>query len=65
MSTQSNTGDGKAFISVRHRNPEEVLAEEAAGKTDVIGAVCAIVATVLMLVTAVVLYMNWDVIKTV
>jgi len=53
---------GGAFISARHRNPEEEMAL-ATRKPDVFGAVCAILATVIMVATAVILYMNWDAIR--
>jgi len=32
-------------------------------KTDIFGAVCAILATVILVATAVILYMNWDAIR--
>jgi hypothetical protein len=53
---------GGAFISARHRNPEEEMAK-AARKPDTFGAVCAILATVILVATAVILYMNWDAIR--
>jgi hypothetical protein len=53
---------GGAFISARHRNPEEEIAL-VAQKPDILGAVCAILATVVMVATVVVLYMNWDAIR--
>ena len=53
---------GGAFISARHRNPEEEMAL-VTRKPDIFGAVCAILATVIMAVTAVILYMNWDAIR--
>jgi hypothetical protein len=54
---------GGAFISARHRNPEEEMAM-VSRKPDVFGAVCAILATVLLVATAVILYMNWDFIRS-
>jgi len=32
-------------------------------KPDIFGAVCAILATVILVATAVILYMNWDAIR--
>jgi len=49
---------GGAFISSRLRNPEAELAAMRS-KPDVIGGIFAIFATVLLLVTAAVVYMNW------
>jgi len=49
---------GGAFISSRLRNPEAELAAMRS-KPDVVGGVFAIIATVLLLATAVVVYMNW------
>jgi hypothetical protein len=53
---------GGAFISSRFRNPEaEIMASR--GKPDILGLALAVFATVLLLVTAVVVYMNWDAIR--
>ena len=49
---------GGAFISARFRNPEAELAA-LRGKPDVVGAVFAIIATLLLLATTVVIYMYW------
>ena len=54
----ADEGKGGAFISSRLRNPEAEIAASR-GKPDIVGAVFAIIATVLLLVTAVVAYMNW------
>jgi hypothetical protein len=59
----NETKSGGAFISARHRNPEEEMAL-VTRKPDIIGAVCAILATVIMAATAVILYMNWDFIRS-
>ena len=49
---------GGAFISARLRNPEaEVVATKS--KQDIIGGVFAILATVVLLLVVVVLYMNF------
>lgn len=63
--TESPSGEG-AFISARLRNPEEQLRAEAsaASKTDLVGGICAVVATVLLLLVTVLLYMNWEAIKS-
>ena len=49
---------GGAFISARFRNPEAEIAA-ARSRPDIIGGVFAIVATILLLATTVVVYMNW------
>jgi len=49
---------GGAFISSRLRNPEAEIAAMRS-KPDIVGGIFAIVATVLLLLTAVVVYMNW------
>ena len=53
---------GGAFISARLRNPEAEIAT-ARSKPDIIGGVFAIIATVLLLLVTVVVYMNWAEIK--
>ena len=53
---------GGAFISARFRNPEAELAA-ARGKPDIVGGVFAIIATLLLLATAIVIYLDWDVIR--
>jgi hypothetical protein len=53
---------GGAFISARHRNPEEEMAMTTR-KPDIFGAICAIVATVVLAATAVILYLNWEAIR--
>ena len=55
---------GGAFISARLRNPAEELATRSTGASDMIGGVCAIVATVLLAIVTALLYMNWDAIKS-
>jgi len=55
-------GQGGAFLSARFRNPEAELAA-ARERPDVVGAVFAIIATLLLLATAAMLYMNWDAIR--
>ena len=57
---------GGAFISARLRNPAD---EVAAGKTaksggDVVGGICAIVALILIAITAVLLYVDWNSIQS-
>jgi hypothetical protein len=59
----SEPKSGGAFISARHRNPEEEMAM-VTSKPDIIGSVCAILATVILAATAVILYMNWDFIRS-
>jgi len=53
---------GGAFISARHRNPEEQLAV-AKRKPDIIGGVCAILATLALIGTVLFLYLTWDAIR--
>ena len=57
-------GGGGAFISARLRNPADEIAAQSTGTSDTIGGICAIVATVMMLVITVLLYMNWEAIKS-
>ncbi|MDD4018278.1 MAG: hypothetical protein PHV28_10080 [Kiritimatiellae bacterium] len=57
------TGGG-AFISERLRNPAQELAAQNAGRGDKIGGICAIVATVLLVIITGLLYVNWDAIKS-
>ncbi len=54
---------GGAFISARLRNPAEEMAMAPSGKGDVLYGIFAIIATLLLLITAILLYVNWDVIK--
>ena len=50
---------GGAFISSRLRNPEAEIAAMRS-KSDVVGGVFAIIATLLLLAVVAVVYMNWD-----
>lgn len=55
---------GGAFIAARHRNPvAEVAAQQAAG-AEIFGGVCAILATVVLVIITALLYVNWDAIKS-
>jgi hypothetical protein len=58
-SAPSDAKAGGAFISARLRNPEEQVAV-AKRKPDIIGGVCAILATIILAVTVAFLYMTWD-----
>ena len=62
IQTGADEGKGGAFISARFRNPEAEIAASRS-KPDVVGAIFAIIATVLLLVTTIVVYMNWDAIR--
>jgi hypothetical protein len=53
---------GGAFISARHRNPEEQV-QVAARKPDMIGGICAILATLILAATVAILYLTWDAIR--
>ena len=56
---------GGAFISARLRNPaDEIAAAKNKGGSDMVGGICAVVATVLMAVITALLYFNWDAIKS-
>ncbi len=55
---------GGAFISARHRNPAEEQAAQSRGSSDMIGGICAIVATVMLAIITALLYMNWEAIKS-
>ena len=59
---QTGAESGGAFISARLRNPEAELAA-AKSTPDILGAVFAIIATVLLLLVTVVVFMNWSEIK--
>ncbi len=61
---EANTTKGGAFISARLRNPAEELATQQRSGSDTLGGVCAIIATVLMLIVTALLYVNWDAIKS-
>jgi hypothetical protein len=62
---EAKPAPGGAFISARLRNPaEELAAAKGKSGSDVIGGICAIVALVLMAVVTVLLYFNWDAIKS-
>ena len=63
---QMSSDEGKAggaFISSRLRNPEAEVAASR-GRPDIVGGIFAIIATVLLLLTTVLVYMNWDAIKS-
>jgi hypothetical protein len=53
---------GGAFISARHRNPEEQVAV-AKRKPDMIGGICAILAFFILAVTIALLYLTWNEIR--
>jgi hypothetical protein len=55
---------GGAFISARLRNPADEIASQGGQTSDMIGGICAILATVLMLAITALLYLNWDAIKS-
>jgi len=55
---------GGAFISARLRNPADEVAAQNAGKGDMVGGVCAIIATLLLAIITGLLYVNWDAIKS-
>lgn len=48
---------GGAFLSSRHRNPAEELAEQGTG-SDTVGGVCAILATIFLGVATFLLYVQ-------
>lgn len=55
-----------AFLSERFKDPTADIASEkaaAARKPDMIGAICAIVAVVLLCAVTALLYLNWNAIK--
>ncbi|HNX33211.1 MAG TPA: hypothetical protein PKM57_01200 [Kiritimatiellia bacterium] len=55
---------GGAFISERLRNPADEIALTNQGSGDTIGGICAIVATAFLAIIAVMLYVNWNLIKS-
>ena len=61
-SASSDPKAGGAFISARLRNPEDQVAV-AKRKPDMIGGICAILATIILAATVAVLYLTWDAIR--
>lgn len=59
-----SAGGGGAFISARLRNPADEVAAQSKGAGDLVGGICAIIATVMMLIITALLYVNWDAIKS-
>ena len=55
---------GGAFISERLRNPADEIALTNQCSGDTIGGNCAIVATAFLAIIAVMLYVNWNLIKS-
>jgi len=55
---------GGAFISARLRNPADEVAVQSSDSGDMIGGICAIVASLLLAVIAAMLYMNWNLIQS-
>lgn len=57
---------GGAFISARLRNPANEVAAEKTGQSgvDKVGGICAIVALILIAITAVLLYVDWNSIQS-
>jgi hypothetical protein len=64
VADETKPASGGAFISARLRNPAEEVAAQAKSSSDTVGGVCAIIATVMMIAVAALLYMNWDAIKS-
>ncbi len=64
VSEENKAAPGGAFISARLRNPAEELAAQGNAVSDTVGGVCAILATVLLVVITTLLYFNWDAIKS-
>ena len=61
---ESKSASGGAFISARLRNPAEELAAQGKSSGDLVGGVCAILATVLLVAITALLFFNWDAIKS-
>ncbi|MFA7174688.1 MAG: hypothetical protein WC340_14990 [Kiritimatiellia bacterium] len=49
-----------AYISERLRNPADATASHSGGGKDTLCGICAILATVAMIIVTVTLYLNWD-----
>ena len=64
MGDENKQASGGAFISARLRNPADEIAAQTKGTSDMLGGICAIIATVMMLVITAMLYLNWDAIKS-
>jgi hypothetical protein len=61
---EAKSASGGAFISARLRNPADELGAQGSGAGDTVGGVCAILATIFLVVVTALLYMNWDLIKS-
>jgi hypothetical protein len=61
-SASSDPKTSGAFISARHRNPEDQVAV-VTRKSDMIGGICAILATFILIATVAFLYLTWDAIR--
>ena len=64
VTEESKAVSGGAFISARLRNPADELAAQGKSAGDKVGGICAILATVLLIVITALLYFNWDAIKS-
>ena len=57
--TQDDSSKPSAFISERHRNPAELMAQKAPQGNYVLAGVCAILATLVFLATLALLWVDW------
>ena len=61
----ANQQSGGAFLSARFRNPAEVAPVAVSSTAEKIGMICAVLTTIILIAISTMLYMNWDLIKTV
>ena len=61
---EASPAGSAAFISARLRNPADEVAAQSKGSSDMIGGICAILATVVLVIITALLYVNWDAIKS-
>ena len=57
--TQADSNRPGAFISERHRNPEEMMVQRSQGN-NLLAGICAIVATVVFIALLVLLWTDWS-----
>ncbi len=61
---EAKTSGSGAFISARLRNPAAEAEARDTDAGDKVGAICAIITTVILAIITFMLYSNWDLIKS-
>lgn len=65
VAEESKPAAGGAFISARLRNPaEELAAQKPSGKGDLVAGLSALIAVAVMAIVTLLLYVNWNAIKS-